>query len=208
MSPSNFVAVNILRLDGTRAFINLVVPLCCFVDVRGSKFFKLHMRRRQAAARRGGSLFSDHVQTDQGTSFHSLRSNTGPDLHRLCDNEKLLVTEEEEEELAVWPILPWNIPDAGCRGQTHNIPRVQKPPDLGYPHNSSNRCQDPIKLKAKTELRTDETHFRTGNRITPPTARVEQSEWSRLKLPLQTSPGALRLTSLSTNNSAAAQSTR
>ena len=30
--------------------------------------------------------------------------------------------------------------------------------------------------------------FRTGNRITPPTARVKQSEWLRLKLPLQTGP--------------------
>ena len=36
---------------------------------------------------------------------------------------------------------------------------------IGYLHNSSNRCQDPNKLKAKTELRTDETLFRTGNRI-------------------------------------------
>ena len=59
---------------------------------------------------------------------------------------------------------------------------------IGYPHNSSNRCQDPIKLKAKTELRTDETLSRTGNRITPPTARVKQSEWLPLKLPLQTCP--------------------
>ena len=38
---------------------------------------------------------------------------------------------------------------------------------IGYPHNSSNRCQDPNKLKAKTELGTNETLFRTGNRITP-----------------------------------------
>ena len=36
---------------------------------------------------------------------------------------------------------------------------------IGNPHNSSNRCQDLNKLQAKTELRTDETLFRTGNRI-------------------------------------------
>ena len=38
------------------------------------------------------------------------------------------------------------------------------------------------------EARTGEVLFRTGNRITPPTARVKQSEWLRLKLPLQTCP--------------------
>ena len=51
------------------------------------------------------------------------------------------------------------------------------------PHNSSNRCQDPKQTEDKAEdkisLRQDETLFRTGNRITPPTARVKQSEWSR-----------------------------
>ena len=73
---------------------------------------------------------------------------------------------------------------------------------IGYPHNSSKRCQDPKTEKNRAEdrrwLRQDETLFRTANRITLPTARVKQSEWSRLKLPLQTSPGALKLTCLST----------
>ena len=41
---------------------------------------------------------------------------------------------------------------------------------IGYPHNSSNRCQDPIKLKANMhrtgkEEGTGEVLFRTGNRI-------------------------------------------
>ena len=40
---------------------------------------------------------------------------------------------------------------------------------IGYPHNSSNRCQDPNKLKAKYaqnwERSKDEVLFRTGNRI-------------------------------------------
>ena len=35
--------------------------------------------------------------------------------------------------------------------------------------------------KTEKEERTREVLFRTGNRITPPTARVKQSEWSRLQ---------------------------
>ena len=42
------------------------------------------------------------------------------------------------------------------------------------------------------EARTDEVLFRTGNRITPPTTRVKQSEWLRLKLPLQTRPVSIK----------------
>ena len=64
------------------------------------------------------------------------------------------------------------------------------------------------KAEDKRRLKPHETLFRTGNRITPPTARVKICEWSRLKLPHQTSPGALKLTCLSANNSAAAQSAR
>ena len=52
---------------------------------------------------------------------------------------------------------------------------------IGYPHNSSNRCQDPLKLKAKystgKKARTGEVLIQTGNRITPLSARVKQSEW-------------------------------
>ena len=44
----------------------------------------------------------------------------------------------EEEELAVRPVVPRNIADAGCRTQIHNITRTQKRPDpfsLGaFPH--------------------------------------------------------------------------
>ena len=46
----------------------------------------------------------------------------------FCKSEGLL-PEKEKEELGVRPVLPRNSPDAGCRAQTHNIPRVQKRPD-------------------------------------------------------------------------------
>ena len=96
-----------------------------------------------------------------------------PNMRELCmhcDNEKKQTQRAENNELCM----------------------------IGYPHNSSNRCQDPIKLKAKNrtgkEARTGEVLFRTGNRITPPAARVKQSDWLRLKLPLRTCPGALKFT--------------
>ena len=46
---------------------------------------------------------------------------------------------------------------------------------IGCPYNSSNRCQDNKQAESKicTELRTGETLFRTGNRITPPSTRVK-----------------------------------
>ena len=46
---------------------------------------------------------------------------------------------------------------------------------IGYPHNSSNRCQDTNKMQAKTELRTDETLFWTGNRIRKEEKRKKES---------------------------------
>ena len=35
---------------------------------------------------------------------------------------------KEHEELVVRPLVLRDIPDAGCRAQTHNIPRIQRRP--------------------------------------------------------------------------------
>ena len=50
------------------------------------------------------------------------------------------------------------------------------------------RALSNVLCRKKKKLGTGETLFRTGNRIIPLTARVKQSEWLQLKLPLQTCP--------------------
>ena len=59
-----------------------------------------------------------------------------------------LLLNEEEGKLAVRPILPRIIPDAGCRAQSHNIPKIHKRsnpfPAGSFPHLLQNLCTDPI----------------------------------------------------------------
>ena len=95
-----------------------------------------HPTPETATERQGGSFFGDDVQTNQGTSLRGRITNTGPEF-RLCESERLLLN-EEEEELATRPVLSRNLPDAGCRAQTHHIPRIQRRPDpfpaRSFPH--------------------------------------------------------------------------
>ena len=63
-----------------------------------------------------------HTQTNQCTSLQRLSSNSRPEFPR--------------------PTLPWNIPDAFCRAQTHSIPRLKRPslPVGSFPHLLQNLC--------------------------------------------------------------------
>ena len=73
------------------------------------------------------SLFERHSlwpSCATGTCFDRLHWEAVPNVHHVLDDYRFLLN--NEEELAVRPILLRDIPDAGSRAQSHNIPRIQK----------------------------------------------------------------------------------
>ena len=106
----------------------------------------------------------------------------------FAKDEKLFLN--EEEELVMRPVLPWNIPDAGCRAQSHNIPKIQKKPNpspMGsLAHVLQNLCTDcigrhPRRQRHKQKyVRHEHTDLRT--RISAITIFYKQSKSFRLVL--------------------------
>ena len=66
----------------------------------------------------------------------AMRPDAGPKPNQLPEDHRLFL-QKEEEELAMRPVSPWDIPSRGGCAQTHTVPSIQKRPvasDLTPPH--------------------------------------------------------------------------